>query len=106
MPFGPRRAFADRYDQTVTVDVDVGDAEVDLHWVEEPINTVGSRHHPRSALSPDQADDLSDQLRAAAAYAHDPGATVEPYAQVLKEREKLREEQREAVARDIEEGRL
>jgi hypothetical protein len=33
------------------------------------VNTVGSRHHPRSALTPDQADDLADQLHAAAEHA-------------------------------------
>jgi len=78
MPFGPRRAFADEYGQTVGVDVDEGDADIDLHWDEDPVNTVGSRHHPRSALTPDQADDLADQLRAAAAYIRDNG--LEPHA--------------------------
>lgn len=78
MPFGPRRRFEDRYGQTVGVEVDEGDAEVDLSWDEDPVNTVGSRHHPRSALTPDQADDLADQLHEAAAYIRDRG--LEPHA--------------------------
>jgi len=77
MPFGPRRNFVDRYGQTIGVEVDEGDAEVDLSWDEEPVNTVGSRHVPRSALTPDQADDLADQLHAAAAYIRDHG--LEPH---------------------------
>ena len=60
--FGPRHNFADQYGQVVTVDVDEGDAEVDLNWIEDG-------RYVNSALTPDQADTLAEQLRAAAAYA-------------------------------------
>lgn len=59
--FGQRRGFLDRYEQRIEVDVDVGDAEVCLQ--------VGHTMTGLSALTPDQADDLADQLHAAAAYA-------------------------------------
>lgn len=64
--FGKRRAIEDRYRQEVNVDVDEGDADVSISWFEE---VDGHSHYACSALLPDQADDLADQLHAAAAYA-------------------------------------
>lgn len=66
--FGRRAAFDDEYGQRLEVNVDEGNADVDLSW-DDPVNTLGSRHQPHSALTPDQADNLAEQLRAAAAYA-------------------------------------
>lgn len=63
MSFGPRKAITDWYDQSVQVDVDEGDADVCLSITNYP---EGIR---LSSLSADDADNLADQLKAAAAHA-------------------------------------
>lgn len=73
MSFGPRKAITDRYDQKVQVDVDEGDADVEINW-----RAFDDGRYCNSPLSPDDADRLADQLRAAAAYIRDRG--LEPHA--------------------------
>lgn len=63
MSFGPRKAIIDQYGQAVQVDVDEGDADVCLTATGEPEGIL------LSSLTADDADNLAEQLRAAAAHA-------------------------------------
>jgi hypothetical protein len=79
MTFGPRHTTTDEYDQDVQVDVEVGDAVVCLGWHEAmhaPAPSIRRTHAALSKLTPDQADKVAEQLRAAAEHAR----TLEPHA--------------------------
>lgn len=65
MSFGARKAITDKYGQKIEVNVDEGDAEVVIL-----VDAVPSQLTTEvMSLAPDDADNLADQLRAAAAHA-------------------------------------
>lgn len=63
MSFGRRKAILDKYGELIEVNVDEGDADVTF--------SLTQHHAPPaiSSLTADDADNMAEQLRAAAAHA-------------------------------------
>lgn len=69
MSFGRRKAIIDKYGEQLEVNVDEGDAEVFFHLTQLDPSAAAVPNAAISAFSPDDADNLAEQLKAAAAHA-------------------------------------
>jgi hypothetical protein len=69
MSFGARKAIIDKYGESLEVNVDEGDAEVFFALTQTGEASRATDAFAISAFTTDDADNLADQLKAAAAHA-------------------------------------